>query len=559
MKIIAESAFNHNGNLEYLLELAHASKKSGADYFTIQVYNTEAFCTKDYSKYEICKEVELCSEEWIRVFEYCKNIELELIPCILDEPSLELVINNGFSFIKIHATDLLNIPFLEKIASLNVKVLLETQCATKRDIQIAIDILKDKIEAIFHGFSNYPTEYEDLSLNTLDFIHHEWPQYKVGFADHTLDTSGIPLMALAKGIEYLEKHITMSRNNRNYDWQVSLEPDEFSILVNQVHKYQSSLGNNFKQPVATERYYRNIMYKKYITENNNVIVKRSDYGSDYYEIKAGKYDKENVIATIIARLKSNRLPLKVFKEFHNDLLIFDLITRVSTSQKVKKVILASSYLDEDRELIEKAENKGLPAYAGDPLSVIDRMIDIAEHEKAGAVFRITGDNPFTDPYLLDQMVELYLENQLEYVRCNSLPFGITAELFSIGYLYKLYYNMENPYQSEYLTWFVMLDEESRKGCIDFISDHPDKNKVGYSVDYPQDLQRCKNLLKKIDKPNFAEINLADIIRNTEVDELMDVDAIIKLPEGKSITYAEYLQRLQNMNYVVRKELKLSAL
>ena len=46
MKIIAESAFNHNGNLNYLLELANAAKKSRSDYFTVQVYNTDAFCAK---------------------------------------------------------------------------------------------------------------------------------------------------------------------------------------------------------------------------------------------------------------------------------------------------------------------------------------------------------------------------------------------------------------------------------------------------------------------------------------------------------------------------------
>ena len=32
MKVIAESAYNHQGNFEYLLELAKASKQANADY-----------------------------------------------------------------------------------------------------------------------------------------------------------------------------------------------------------------------------------------------------------------------------------------------------------------------------------------------------------------------------------------------------------------------------------------------------------------------------------------------------------------------------------------------
>ena len=41
MKVIAESAFNHNGDLEYLKQLANAAHKSGADNFTFQVMNTD--------------------------------------------------------------------------------------------------------------------------------------------------------------------------------------------------------------------------------------------------------------------------------------------------------------------------------------------------------------------------------------------------------------------------------------------------------------------------------------------------------------------------------------
>ena len=559
MKIIAESAFNHNGDIDYLIKLAEAAKEAKADFFTVQIYNTDDFCVLDYSKYDICKETELSQDEWLFLFDFCEKIDLDVIPCVLDNPSLDFAISEGFKLIKLHATDLLNISFLERISKMDVKVLLETQCASKRDINIAVGILQDNIEALFHGFSNYPTEYEDLNMNALDDIRERWPKYKIGFADHSLDTTGIPLMALAKRVDYLEKHITLSRNNRNYDWQVSLEPDEFSILVSGVRKYSKALGNNFKHPVHSETFYRRIMYKKYIPDEKSYIVKRSDSGMDYYESQALKYDKEKVIATVIARLKSHRLPLKIFKEFQNDLMIFDMITRVSTAKLISKVILATSFLDEDRQIIEEAKKRDVEVFGGDPLSVIDRMIDLAEKENAGAVFRITGDNPFTDPFLLDRMVEMYLQHNLDYVRVNNLPFGITAELFSTQYLHKLYYSIENPYQTEYLTWFVMLDKHSSKGCIDFEFDNPDIRRIGYSVDYPQDLQRCKDVLAKIGKANFVDVTLKDIVLNSEIVDLMDLSTKIKLPQGHSITYEEYLDWLNNMEYVTRKKISLKDL
>ena len=44
MKIIAESASNHQGNIDYLIQLAESTKNSGADYFTAQVLSPEVFC-----------------------------------------------------------------------------------------------------------------------------------------------------------------------------------------------------------------------------------------------------------------------------------------------------------------------------------------------------------------------------------------------------------------------------------------------------------------------------------------------------------------------------------
>jgi sialic acid synthase SpsE len=63
MKIIAESAFNHNGNFNYLKELALSSKASGADYFTVQVMNVDAFCVKEYEKFNLYKETEFSTNK----------------------------------------------------------------------------------------------------------------------------------------------------------------------------------------------------------------------------------------------------------------------------------------------------------------------------------------------------------------------------------------------------------------------------------------------------------------------------------------------------------------
>ena len=93
---------------------------------------------------------------------------------------------------------------------------------------------------MIHGFSNYPTEGDLTQLNSLDFMKMKW-NLNVGFADHTIDTTNLPLMVLAKNASWLEKHITISRNWRGPDWQPSLEPEEFTIMEKQIDKFQNSL------------------------------------------------------------------------------------------------------------------------------------------------------------------------------------------------------------------------------------------------------------------------------------------------------------------------------
>lgn len=88
MKIIAESAYNHQGNFEYLKNLAIASKQAGADYFTVQMMNVNEFCTKEYSKYQLYKDTEFTETQWKTLFAYCKEIEMDLIPCTLEKASL---------------------------------------------------------------------------------------------------------------------------------------------------------------------------------------------------------------------------------------------------------------------------------------------------------------------------------------------------------------------------------------------------------------------------------------------------------------------------------------
>jgi sialic acid synthase SpsE/spore coat polysaccharide biosynthesis protein SpsF (cytidylyltransferase family) len=555
MKIIAESAFNHNGNADYLLKLADAAKHSDADYFTVQVMDAKEFSVKDYSKYQVYIENEISVNEWKNLFDHCKKIDLEVIPCVLDENSFEFCYSYGFRLLKIHATDIVNEPFLKLLAARkDCRYILETQVATNFDIQFALTYIGDQVECLINGYSNYPTEIEDLNLNIIDTFKKEF-KYKTGFADHSTDTTEIPLMLLAKGCEYLEKHITLTRNNRNFDWQVSLYPSEFKAMVAKIRHYEQALGNGVKHPVSNELPFRNIIYKKVVGES---VLRRADQGLDFVSHRFGSFRSDRVVIALIARLKSQRLPLKVLKPFLNDILIADLYQKLTTSKNAQSVYLATSSLPEDAPLVAEAESRGMNVFKGHPVSVIDRMLTLAWQEEAGAIFRVTGDNPFTDVGLIDEMIRLYQQNDLDYVRVNNVPFGVSAELFSVKYLWNLYLKMDNPMNSEYLSWFILQDKAIKMGCIDVESSVSNLDTINFSVDYPEDLENCYLMLKKINKKQNSEISLADIVKNSNDFPRIDPTKEIKLPEGEKINLREYLDLFKNANYFIRKTITIKS-
>ncbi len=552
MKIISESAFNHNGDKEYLKKLALESKNCGADYFTLQVMDPDSFCKPSYSKYDIYKKNSFTRPEWVEIFDYCKDIGINVIPCVLEEDSFELCYEYGYRYFKVHATDIINVPFLKKIKQRgNCRLMLETQCATYQDILVSLEVISDMVDTIVHGYSNYPTELEDLNLNVIHHLKKDFPQYKYGLADHSPTVTEVPLMALAIGYDFLEKHITLTRNNRNFDWQVSIYPEEFKVMVSTLQLYHKALGNGIKHPVKNELVYRDIMYKKVLNDNDEKLY-RQDNCVDYLTHEFKSYRKDRVGIALIARLKSQRLKEKVLLSFHENSIIEDLFTKLAECKYITKLKLTTSDLLEDQPLCSRFEESD--CLQGHAISVIDRIFSFVRENKLGAVLRVTGDNPFTDNALIEMMVEMYQNNELDYIRVNNVPFGVSAELFSTKYLWDLYLKMENPHNSEYLSWDVLNDENARKGCLNFIPKDSRVSYVNLSIDYKEDYDRALDLLRKIGKDKVVDIKLGDIIKNIDLADIIDENKKVKLPDNQYILFKDYLRLMNNVEYKVKKNI-----
>ena len=114
--------------------------------------------------------------------------------------------------------------------------------------------------------------------------------------------------------------------------------------------------------------------------------------------------------------------------------------------------------------------------------------------------------------------------------------------------------MSNPMESEYLSWFVLKDDNCKRGCIDIVSEIKDIDLINLSVDYKVDYDNCIKLIKSIGKNNISNISLKEIIDNSKKIKKIDSRKKIKLPNDKSIRLKDYLEEHKNCNYFIREEM-----
>ena len=222
-------------------------------------------------------------------------------------------------------------------------------------------------------------------------------------------------------------------------------------------------------------------------------------------------------ALIVARLSSKRLPKKNILKVSGMPMIQQLAERVSKSNFVDKVIIATSNLPSDDPLEELAKKIGIGCYRGSLENVMERICETASAYECDTIVEILGDNPLVHSDLIDDVINLYLKEGLDYaanITSEYLPFSEKKSLFSIGLRVQVYSKIVADLYSDYADY----PGNGRHPCA-FIFDNPEKFKVNYieakgkwsfmnypqlnfAVNYPKNFE----LTKKIYEYNYPHDN-----------------------------------------------------
>jgi spore coat polysaccharide biosynthesis protein SpsF len=161
-----------------------------------------------------------------------------------------------------------------------------------------------------------------------------------------------------------------------------------------------------------------------------------------------------IVATIEARMTSTRLPKKVLMEIEGRSILYLIVERLKQIESIDEIVLATTTNDTDDVLVEFAKSAEINCFRGSEDDVMGRVLGAAESVNADVVVEICGDCPLIDPNLIDQLIEIYKSNNVDYVANNlvrSYPIGMDTQVFNVSSLKKSYEMTDHPLDREHVT------------------------------------------------------------------------------------------------------------
>ena len=192
---------------------------------------------------------------------------------------------------------------------------------------------------------------------------------------------------------------------------------------------------------------------------------------------------------IQARMGSTRFPKKVLQKIDSRKTVLEfLISQLKKSNKIKKIIIATTSLSEDDEIVNLCKKLNIICFRGESENVLDRYYQCAKYFGSKNIMRITSDCPLIDPELIDEGIEKFQENKYDYVENSEgkFPHGVDYCIFKFSELQDAWKHANLPSEKEHVTPYI-LKKTNKKRYFNFQS-KKDYSKYRITLDYPEDLK-----------------------------------------------------------------------
>lgn len=290
--IIAEAGVNHNGQRDLAFALVDAAADAGADAVKFQTFSADRLASSTAPKAAYQKHSTDAQESQLAMLQklelplawhaalqaHARDKGIEFLSTAFDVESLAFLDKLGVPLFKVPSGELCNAPLLWQFAHCGKPLILSTGMATLSEVEQGLAVVAhalqsatepDSMDAVWrvwsqpqaraalhgrvtllHCTSQYPTSFDEVNLRAMGTLANAFG-LPVGYSDHT-EGILIPVAAVARGAQVIEKHFTLDRGMEGPDHKASLEPTELEAMVSQIRALTRALGDGTKAPQISE-------------------------------------------------------------------------------------------------------------------------------------------------------------------------------------------------------------------------------------------------------------------------------------------------------------------
>ena len=210
-----------------------------------------------------------------------------------------------------------------------------------------------------------------------------------------------------------------------------------------------------------------------------------------------------VIIITQARVGSTRLPGKVLKKINNQSLLQIHLSRLKKSKLASKIIVATTFEEGVEQIVEIGKVMSVDVFQGSTDDVLDRFFQSVKEYAPDYVVRVTSDCPLIDANLIDQVIDLTINNELDYA-ANILkelyPDGQDVEVVSFNTLKRAWEEAKLQSDREHVTPYIRRNTDFMGGelfkaqNLDCIKNY---NQIRMTVDEQADFDAMETLINDL--------------------------------------------------------------
>lgn len=237
----------------------------------------------------------------------------------------------------------------------------------------------------------------------------------------------------------------------------------------------------------------------------------------------------NVNAIIQARCGSTRFPNKVFADIDGHPLIWHVVNRLTYAKTVNKIIIATTTNTKDDAIERWCLDNNIDYYRGNENDVLNRYYCASKAFPSDVIVRITADDPFKEPEIIDKVITTLINGDFDHVTNNfppTFPEGLDCEAFRFSALEKSERSTNDSFEREHVTQYIYHNPDKFK--IGNVAYDTNLSHLRWTIDNKMDYDMVKAIYTHRNTVNTGILLMNEILDILKAHpEILSINSIVE--------------------------------